>query len=146
MPSPQSPAKPVFQADPENIAHIAQVAADQVEAAIGIVAPADGHLLDAVAEAARDGENFHVEHVAVDLLAAEQFLRNRVLKELEAALRIVDAGQADEGLHEIVESPGATTAVEGLGLFDGGAFVARADDGIDAGFQERAKFIELADG
>src|SRR6185369_12102597 len=106
----QAPAEPVLQPDPENVAHVAQVAAHQIEAAVGVIAPADGQLLDAVAEAPRDRENFHVEHVAVDLLAAEQLFRHRVLEELEAALRVLYAAQPDYGLHEEMESDGPDAA------------------------------------
>src|SRR6266536_528610 len=105
----QSPAEPVLEPDPENVAYIAQVAAHQVEAAIGVVAPADRHLLNAIAEAARDRQNLDVEHVGVDLLTPENFLRRIALKELKSTLRVVDAGQADEGLHEPEKTERADT-------------------------------------
>src|ERR1017187_640698 len=88
MSSLQSPAEPVLQPDPENIAHVAQVAAHQIEPAVGVVAPTDGQLLDPVPQPLRNGQNLHVEHVAIDLLPAEQLLGDRVLEELEPALRV----------------------------------------------------------
>src|SRR6185295_15214484 len=109
----QAPAEPVLQPDPENVAHVAQVAAHQIEPAVGVIAPADRQLLDPVAEAPRDRQNLHVEHVAVNLLAAEQLFRHRVLEKLEAALRVLYAAQSDYGLHKEMESDGTHAPVEG---------------------------------
>src|ERR1035438_2420582 len=93
----ESPAEPVFQPDPENVAHVAQVAAHQIEPAVGVVAPADGQLLDAVPQPLRDGQNLHVEHVAIDLLPPEQLLGHRVLEELEPALCVLGLSPARSG-------------------------------------------------
>src|SRR5689334_16755482 len=124
----KTPAEPVFHADPENVAHIAQIAGDQIETAIGIVAPTHGHLLDPVAQAARNRQDLDVEHVRVDLLPAEEFLGHVVPEKLESALRVVDARQSDDGLHEPEEPARSHAPVERLRALDGDAFPApRAD-------------------
>src|SRR5260370_8556426 len=100
MPASQPPPKPVFQTDPENVAHVAQVAAHQVEAAVGVVTPADGHLPNAIAQTARDRQNFHVEHISVDLLPAKQLLGRGALEKLKPALRVVYSTKSAHGLRE----------------------------------------------
>jgi hypothetical protein len=45
-----SPAEPVLQPDLENVADVPQVATYQVEPAVGVVAPVDRQLLDAVTD------------------------------------------------------------------------------------------------
>src|ERR1019366_9446547 len=142
----QSPAEPVLQPDPENVAHVMQVAAHQVEPAVGIVAPADGQLLNPVAEAPRNRQNLHVEHVAVDLLPPEQLLGHRVLEELEPALRVLDAREADYRMHKPAESHAPDAAVKRLRPFDEGAAAPRPDRHIDTRGQQWTKLVEIVDG
>src|ERR1017187_76344 len=146
MPSLESPAEPVFQPDPENVAHVAQVATHQIEPAVGVVAPADGQLLDAVPQPPRDGQNLHVEHVAVDLLPPEQLLGHRVLEELEPALRVLDAREADYRMHKPAESHAPDAAVKRLRPFDDGAAAPRPDRHIDTRGQQWTKLVEIVDG
>src|ERR1039457_4507591 len=100
----QSPAEPVLQPDPENVAHVMQVTAHQVAPAVGIVGPAARQLLNPVADAPRNRHNLHVEHVAVDLLPPEQLPGYRVLEELEPALCVLDAREADHRVHKPAKS------------------------------------------
>src|SRR5215471_10920620 len=146
MPSLQSPAEPVLHPDPENVAHVAQVARYQVQAAIGVIAPANRQLLDPVSQAARDGQDLDVEHIAVDLLPPEQLLGHGVLKELETALRVLDAGKSHHGLHEPMEPFRAHAAVERLLLFDDRTPAACPDGEVGAGGKRGTKFVELVDG
>src|ERR1043166_1577220 len=99
MPSLESPAEPVLEPDPENIAHVAQVARDQLQAAVRIVAPRNRHLLDAVSEAPRDRQNLHVEHVAIDLLAPEELLRGVAREKFEPALRVLNSPHPHHGVN-----------------------------------------------
>src|ERR1039458_2038296 len=123
----ESPAEPVLQPDPENIAHIAEVAPRQVQPAVAIVAPADRQLLDPIAQPPRDGQNLHVEHVAVDLLPAEQFLGHRVLEKLEPALRVLDPTEADHRLHKPAEAHTPDAPVQWLRPFNDGSAAPRPD-------------------
>src|SRR5450759_2827411 len=141
----QSPAEPVLQPDPENVAHVAQVAAHQIQPAVGVVAPTDRQLLDPVAQPPRNRQNLHVEHVAVDLLAAEQLLGHRVLEELEPALRVLYAREADHRLHEPVESHRPDAPVERLRPFNDGSALPRPDRHIHARGQHRTKLVEILD-
>src|SRR5215470_8669703 len=147
MPSLQSPAEPVFQADPENVTYVPQIASHQVQTTIGVVAPANRYLLDAIAEPPRDRENLHIEHVCVDLLPAEQFLRHIVPEEFEAALGVVDAGESDYRLHEPEKTLRAKATVKWLGALDGDALASPGADGdIRAAREDWAKVVEFLDG
>src|ERR1035441_5580657 len=145
MRSLESPAEPVLAPDPENLVPVAQ-RAYHVEPAVGVVAPTDGQLLDPVPQAPRDGQNFHVEHVAVDLLPAEQLLGHGVLEELEAALRVLDARESDHRVHEPAESHRPDAPVERLRAFDDGGAAPRPDRHIGARRQHGTELIEIVDG
>src|SRR5688572_3662851 len=84
----------VAQPDPQEIEGVPHVSREQVEPAVPVVLPADAHLLDPVAGADRQVQDFNVEHVAVDALAAEQVARDGTAEGLEAALRVPDVPQA----------------------------------------------------
>src|ERR1043165_1208078 len=127
MPSLEPPAKPVLEPDPENIAHVAQVARDQLQAAVRIVAPRNRHLLDAVPEAPCDRQNLHIEHVAIDLLPPEELLRGLAREEFEPALRILNSRQPHHGVHENRKSLRSDLPVERLFLFDFGAAAPRPE-------------------
>lgn len=134
-------------ADAEDVPHVADVAGDEVEAGVGVVAPADGDLFEAGAHAEGEGDDFHIVHVAVDLGVGEDGLGEAVAEELEAALGIADAGESDEELHHVIEAAAAEAAVEGLGLFDFRfAAGAGADNEVGVGAKEREELIELFDG
>jgi hypothetical protein len=134
-------------ADAEDVAHVADVAGDEVEAGVGVVAPADGDLFKAGAHAEGEGDDFHIVHIAVNLGVGEDGFGEAVAEELEAALGIADAGESDEELHHIIEAAAAEAAVEGLGLFDFRfAAGAGADDEIGVGAEEREELVELFDG
>ena len=68
-----------------------------------------------------------------------------MLEELEAALRVLYAGQPDYGLHEEVEADGADAPVERLRAFDRGSAAPRADDHFDAVGQHRTELVEFFD-
>lgn len=134
-------------ADAEDVAHVADVAGDEVEAGVGVVAPADGDLLEAGAHAEGQGDDFDVVHIAVDGGVGEDGFGEGVAEELKAALGIADAGQADQELHHVIEAAAAEAAVEGLGLFDFRfAAGAGADDEVGFIAKEGQEFIELFDG
>lgn len=134
-------------ADAEDVPHVADVAGDEVEAGVGVVAPADGDLFEAGAHAEGEGDDFHIVHVAVDLGVGEDGLGEAVAEELEAALGIADAGQADEELHHVIEAAAAEAAVERLGLFDFRfAAGAGADDEVGLVAEQGQELVELFDG
>src|ERR1019366_5538508 len=145
MPSLKSPTEPVLPPDPENLDHVAQ-RAYQVEPAVGVVAPADGQLLDPVPQAPRNGQDLHVEHVAVDFLPAEQLLGHRVLEELEAALRVLNPRETNHRVHEPAESHRPDAPVERLRAFDDGGAAPRPDRHVGARRQHGTKLIEIVDG
>ena len=66
----------------------------------------------------RQCQDFHVEHVPVDLLAREELPGNIAFEELEAALRIGDRMQADDAAHEHPESHRAHAPVQWLLALD----------------------------
>src|SRR5262245_43305391 len=104
----------MLHADFEYVAHVLEVARDQVQAAIGIVAPSYRNLFDAIAEAPGDRQDLDVEHIGIDLLTPEELFGGVLLEELKAALCIVDAGEADYRLHEIEEAFRTEPAIERL--------------------------------
>src|SRR5580693_5135602 len=60
---------PILQcsrADAENVNYVPQVSADQRQTAIAIVAPADRHLLNRVAQAAGQHQDLDIEHISID--------------------------------------------------------------------------------
>src|ERR1017187_5915108 len=142
----QSPPEPVLPPNPENVAHVAQVAAYQIEPAIGVVTPADRQLLDPVSQPSRDGQNLHVEHVAVDLLPAKQLLGDGTLEKLEPALGVLDPRQADHRPHKPAESHRSNAPVERLRPLDDGGAAPRPDRHIDACRQHGTELVEILDG
>src|ERR1035437_4583005 len=144
MLSPKSSAEPALQPDPEYFVHIAQ-RAYQAEPAVGVVAPVDRQLLDAIPQPPRDGQNLYVEHVAVDLLPPEQLLGHRALKELEPALRVLYPRKADHRLHKPVESHRSDAPVERLRAFNSGSALPRPHRHIHARGPHRTKLVEILD-
>src|SRR5260370_370526 len=85
---------PVLQTYSQNVSHIPQISAYQLQAAIAVVAPTDRHLVDGHSKVLRKNQNLHVEHITVDFLMGKDFLGGIVLKELEAALGVGDGSQS----------------------------------------------------
>ena len=134
-------------ADAEDVFDVLDIAGDHVEAGVGVVTPADGHLFEFGTHANGEGEDFDIVHIAVDFLFGEDGFGEGVAEEFEAALGVGDAGEADDGLDEVVEAAGADLAVDGLGFFDfGGIDGAGADDDVGVGAEEGEELVELVDG
>ena len=135
-----APAQP----DAENVPEVAQVATEQFQPAVAIVVPADGRLLDAVTQAARDHQNFYVEHVTVDALPGKDFAGCGAGEEFEAALRVGDACQANDSVHEHTEGSSSKLPVQRLAFLDvGTAHVARADHHLEALVEPGPDVIEF---
>src|ERR1039458_338003 len=90
--------------DAENVDRIPQIPAHQRQAAVAIVAPADGHLLNAIAQPASQHQDLHIKHISVDLLPAENLPRRRAREKLEAALRVGNSLEAHHRMHEQPEA------------------------------------------
>src|SRR5439155_9832318 len=103
-----------MEPDSKQVDEIPNVAADQIEAAVSIVAPADADLFEPVTEAPRQPEDLDVAHVAVDPRPPEDIERGGSIEELKAALGVTDVVQADDGVHPEREEPCADLAVSWL--------------------------------
>src|SRR5580658_3364137 len=139
------------RADAENVDRVPQIPTHQRQAAVAIVAPADGHLLNAIAQPAGQHQDFNIEHIPVDLLPAENLPGRRAREKFEAALRVGNAFQAHHRMHEQPEALAAQLPVERLPLLDLRVpHGARAYDYIVAlrrrCAQVRPELVELFDG
>ena len=139
--------RPGPHADAENILHVAEVAANQVEAAVAVIAPADGNLVNFESEALCQEQDFDIVHVAVDPLHGEDLFGHVMLEKLEAALGVGYGAQASDIPHEDAKAASAQPAEPGLGPFD----LRRRkrsrpdDDGATFG-EDGGELIELFDG
>ena len=106
-------------ADAKNVLHILNVSGYEIEPGVGVIAPANGDLLHFRAHTEREGEDFDIVHVTVNFLDGKNRLSQIMLEELESALRIGDAWQPDEGLHDEIKCPAAELPVERLWLLNG---------------------------
>src|ERR1700722_4279674 len=131
----------------ENIDHVTRVSAEQRQAAVAIVPPADRYLLDAITQAPRYRQNLHVEHLSVDTLPAENLAGRLAREKLEAALRVGDALQAHHGVHEHPETLAPDLPEERLPLLDLRLpHGPRPDHHVIAPAEAGPHFIELFDG
>src|SRR5204862_2693919 len=105
-------AGPGVGADAEEVGE-GQEAADEADAGGGVVAPPHRHLRDAVALLPGQEERLDVEGEAVDARGGEDRARRLRREELEAALRVHDAGHGQRA-HEEVEEPARVLAVPRL--------------------------------
>src|ERR1017187_7747574 len=115
-PAPGSPHRTYIRS--ENVDRIPQIPAHQRQAAVAIVAPADGHLLNAIAQPASQHQDLHIEHISVDLLPAENLPRRRAREKLEAALRVGYSFEAHHRMHEQPEALAAQLPVKRLPPLD----------------------------
>src|SRR5215472_8652436 len=132
--------------NPQDVPHVLQVAGEQREPAIAVVAPAHRHLTDAITGPAGQVQYLDVEHVAVDELAAEQGKGGMPLKELEAALRVSNVWQPDDRMNQKCESLRPEAPVSRLRALDRrGAHPAGSDDDLMSGGEQGRNLVEFAD-
>ena len=117
----------------QGVAQHAQAVADDVHLALGRVDPFHGEIVDAVAEALGEEEDFDVECEAVEGLAAEDLAAGAGTEGFEAALGVVDAGEG-EALEDAVKDLAHALAQRGLAAADAAAcMLAVADEDLRAG-------------
>src|SRR5437773_547629 len=134
------------ETDAQDIHGVAQVAANQLQAAVTVVPPADRHLRDHVAGLAREIQDFDVEHIAVDALPAEDVESGLAAEELEAALCVDDVVQSDDGVKREPERLRPQPPVPELGPLDMRVLQSpRADHDIGALRECVFELVELRD-
>src|SRR5438128_2353525 len=87
------------ESNSEQVNHVVPVSAQQLQAAVAVVAPANTHLLDPITAQLSEIKDLDIEHVAVNPLAAEQVAGHCRAEELEAALRVANIAQAHQPVH-----------------------------------------------
>src|SRR5829696_1896192 len=60
------------ESDAQDVQKVSPVACNQLKPAVAIIAPDDAHLFDAISAAFGEMQDLDVEHVPIDLPAAEQ--------------------------------------------------------------------------
>src|SRR4051812_15837074 len=87
------------EADAHQIRKVPKIAAHEFEPAVSVVPPSYWYLRNAVSRLQRQGEDFDIEHVAVDALPTENVHGGPAAEELEPALRIDDVREPDNPVH-----------------------------------------------
>ena len=132
----------VVQADLENILPMRIASRTALSLLSGLKCQGMGNLCNPVAAPAGHVEQLDIKRPAFHALHAEQVLGNGGLEALEAALRILHAGQrqpADHGVHQ----PAAQVAVERLVVAHRPGRFARADGDLAIGQRRRQEAAEF---
>src|SRR5258708_1937119 len=90
--------------------------------------PPDRDLVDPVADVLRDHQGLEIEAETIEAATLEDVLRHISLEHLEAALRVVDASDAEELNHLVRRTPHRLTQLR-LALFEGALAKGTASDG-----------------
>src|SRR5947209_4531634 len=108
--------------------------------------PNDWHFGDSVAQLSRKIQRLYVERESVDLAATENVLRRGTGKELEAALSVVDTGNA-HALDTLIEHLSSEFTEHRLVLYElGSGHVARADGNVFSTANGRFQLLHFLDG
>ena len=100
----------------ENISDITDIARYQVEPAIAVIFPPNRHLSDLDSKSFCKDQNFHVEHVTINLLIIENLLGCAVRKKLKTALRVGYIGKPNNCGQENAETLRSQLPVSRLSL------------------------------